>query len=622
MGKIHVLDSFIANQIAAGEVIERPVSVVKELVENAIDAGSTAITVEIRDGGISYIRVTDNGVGIDSEDVSLAFQRHATSKIRTVKDLNQISTLGFRGEALASIAAVSQLEMVTRTSDSISGTKLVNHGGKIHEINETGCPEGTTVIVRNLFYNTPARMKFLKKSSLEAGYVGDLLVRLILANPGISVKFINNGKVVYHTPGDGDLFTALFSVYGKDLATSVYPMEYSEGNVKIWGYIGSSDAARGNRNHQTFFVNGRFIKSLDLSRVVEDAYGTRLTTNRFPSFVLHIDLPFDMADVNVHPNKTEIRFANEQYIRSLLHRAVENCLARHIDIPNLLEDSGKGHAGEMAGFITEKGQDQSREINRIHETAQQIPYTRKAVSQTPIDDREKDTDQLTYISIPSSRTPLETGTNKEKYGIFSDKDAHNNNVSNFHALRIIGQLFSTYILVEENERFYMIDQHAAHERLLYEKFKKNLAQQAIMSQQLMIPHVIEVTYSEKTTIDEHLFLIRQLGFEIDTFGPMAYQVRAVPYILGEPQVKSFFTEMLDQLSDIKALSTVEAKQDRIMQLACKKAIKAGDTLDRREIIELLQLVAKEGVSLTCPHGRPIMVSMTRYELEKRFKRVQ
>ncbi len=622
MGKIHVLDDHIANQIAAGEVIERPISVVKELVENAIDAGSTAITVEIRDGGISYIRVTDNGMGIDSEDVSLAFQRHATSKIRTVKDLNHINTLGFRGEALASIAAVSQLEMVTRTSDSISGIKLVNHGGRIHGINETGCPEGTTVIVRNLFYNTPARMKFLKKPSIEAGYVGDLLIRLILANPGISIKFINNGKVIYHTPGNGDLFTALFSVYGKDLAASVYHMEYCEGDVKIWGYIGSGDTARGNRNYQSLFVNNRFIRSLDLSRVVEDAYSTRLITNRFPFFVLHIDLPSDMVDVNVHPNKTEIRFANEGYIKGLLHQAVGNCLARHIDIPSLIEDSDNDHIGEKVGIVSEEQQDASRKINRVHEEPQHVPYLRKVKDQTSIDEREKDADQVTFISIPADEIPLETDRNEEEYGIFYEKDAHNNNVSGSHGVRIIGQLFSTYILVEESERLYMIDQHAAHERLLYEKFNKNLEQQAIMSQQLMIPYVIEVTYSEKTTIDEHLFLIRHLGFEIDTFGPLAYQVRAVPYILGEPQVKSFFTDLLDQLSDIKALSTIEAKQDRIMQLACKKAIKAGDSLDRREIIELLQLVTKEGVPLTCPHGRPIMVSITRYELEKRFKRVQ
>ena len=622
MNQIFVLDENTINKIAAGEVVERPASIVKELVENSIDAGSTAITIEIRDGGISYIRVADNGRGMSFQDARLSFERHATSKISTADDLQNIDTLGFRGEALASISAVTQLEMITREKESVSGIHIVNHGGKIVSEKEIGCPEGTTIITKNLFFNTPARLKFLKSSRTETAHISDLVGKLILAHPEISFRYINNGRTIYYSTGDGDLKNAILSVYGKDVVDQLIPVEPTDNlsGIKLWGYLGKPSLARKNRNFQSYYINGRYVKSSLLAESIETAYKPYLTVNLFPWVVLHIEIDPSAIDVNVHPTKTEIRFREEEQIKQYIQQYIAEILKENPYIPVLREDPiSPLSINENSSTTMDDAQD-----------SEQLEVFSSISTDSTSFSVDKPSRNI-YI-VDSNKTSSVVNTMKPKSSIDEDNIStasmnyryQDNNISRNIAipLKIVGKIFSTYIVVESQEQCFLVDQHAAHERLLFEKYKKMLSEQDVLTQQLLPPVIIEVTHAEQIIINESLDLFQSLGFEIESFGGRAYAIRGVPMILGNSNVKEFFRELMDNTEEYKKGSNYNLKIDDIIKMSCKAAVKAGDKLSEREILALLKDLIDKKVPMTCPHGRPIMISITKKQLERTFKRIQ
>ncbi|MGI5851442.1 MAG: DNA mismatch repair endonuclease MutL [Clostridiales bacterium] len=604
MDRILILDDMTINQIAAGEVVERPASIIKELVENSIDAGASAITIEIRDGGTSFIRVTDNGKGMSPTDARISFNRHATSKIESSKDLNSIVTLGFRGEALASIAAVTHMEMITREQDSMSGIHIINHGGHIVEDKETGCPEGTTIIARNIFYNTPARLKFLKSIRTETAYISDIVGRFILAQPDVSFKYINNGKLIYYSPGDRELKHAVLSVYGKDVIDQILPLEPIDTaiGVKLWGLVGKPSLSRKNRSHQSFFVNRRYVKSKLLEESVAAAYKPYLTINQFPWIVLHIDIEPNKIDVNVHPAKTEIRFRDEDEIGQIIQYNIGAALEENPYIPTIKEDT----------FIT-------FDTNGVDgDKSQQL----EVFPTIPIDwDRDKDEKNEYTRNIYASKY-----SEAKDYSYDTGRNPgydYDNVISNVPIpLKVIGTIFATYILVEGNKQCFLIDQHAAHERIVYERYKKMLENQAVVTQQLLPPLVIEVTHTEQIIINESMDVFQNLGFDIENFGGRAFAIRGVPVILGSSNPREFFEELLYGAKELDQGSNYKLRTDDIIRMSCKKAIKSGDKLSDMEIVALLRDLMEKRIPMTCPHGRPIMISLTRTELEKMFKRIQ
>lgn len=609
MSIIQILDSITINHIAAGEVVERPMSVVKELVENSIDAESTAITIEISEGGISYIRVTDNGLGIDQEDAAKAFERHATSKISNFNDLNHITSLGFRGEALASIASVSQVEMITRTPNSLSGISIIYHGGNLMEINETGCPEGTTLLVRNLFYNAPARIKFLKKSGMEAAYISDIIIRFILSNPSVSIKFINNGKMIYHSIGDGELCSAIYSVYGKEIIAHLIKMNAVFHDVHVWGYIGTAEISRSNRNYQSLFINGRYVKNKEIVKAIELAYHSVLPINQFPFYVLHMSIPTNHLDVNVHPNKTEVRLFHEREIVDGLVQNVRDAILQIRFIPKQIEDQEINDSSPSYVKASNDVHDKVKENENVYDQVKETNYGNQ--------------NQINYIDISSHvKQEMQMILHDDEIveGMELDKIANNNNIFDLNSIKIIGQLFNTYIIVEQYDIVYIIDQHAAHERLLYEKYKQELEKGEIVLQQLLIPYTIEVTYSEKEYIIANMALLHKMGYILEEFGILTYQLRAIPNIFGASQIKDNLLTIIDSLYLLKPILDNEKKQDLLMQMACKHAIKAGDPLQVMEISWLLECIKQDKIPLTCPHGRPILTKIYKHDLEKRFKR--
>ena len=621
MGKIHILDEHIINQIAAGEVIERPSSIIKELVENSIDANSSAVTIEIKRGGISFIRVTDNGEGMSMQDALLAFERHATSKINSSEDLNSIHTLGFRGEALASIAAVTQMEMVTRARDNIGGMQIINHGGVIISQKEIGCPEGTTIIVENLFFNTPARLKFLKSPRAETAHISNLISKLILGHPEVSFKYISDGKIIYHSPGDGKLESAILSIYGKEVKDQLLEIDYKDSSTEmdLKGFLGKPSLSRTNRIHQSFFVNGRYVKSQLLSAAVENAYKSYMMINHFPWIVLHIAIPPELVDVNVHPAKTEIRFREEEKITEVISQAVLKAIDSQIMIPEI-KNREITEITNVETYLEPQKVYKKVDAGKV-ENEQISIYTESISVQDENKDKVKEAQKKVYIGKDESL--LEKSESKNalqqgmKYGIF----AHTIK-SKPSSLEIIGRIFSTYVIVQDDDRIFFIDQHAAHERILFEQYKEMFSKQQIISQQLLPPIVLEVTHAEQLILEESLEKFQSLGFEIEPFGGRSYIVRGVPANLGSYDVRGFFQDVLDKSNEIKSEMRYHLNIEDIMQMACKRAVKAKDPLSDIEITALVEKIREEKIPLTCPHGRPIMVSMSRYELEKMFKRVQ
>jgi DNA mismatch repair protein MutL len=569
------------NRIAAGEVVERPLSVVKELTENSIDAGASAVTVEIKDGGVAYIRVTDNGGGIPKEDARTAFLRHATSKVSEPDDLYRINTLGFRGEALSSIAAVSQVEMVTKTAYDITGLRLLLSGGEVVSEQETGCADGTSVVVRNLFSNTPARLKFLKKPASEGALVSDFMERLALCRPDIAFKYINNGNIALSLTGNGELRAAILRVYGREYANRLIEIVERGNDMILSGFIAKPELSRSNRSRQNFFINGRYVKSELAQAAIEEGYAGKLMTGRFPVFVLNLRVRPETVDVNVHPNKLDVRFSDEETVFALIRDAVSKALSGTVIIPE----------------ATAAAQPEKPRAEQVYERAP-LPLTKPKVSEA-FEPPEEPTPPKPYI-------PEEHPAPK----LFLPR------------YRIIGQFFQTYWIIESGESVYIIDQHAAHERILFEEIKKRLQSKERASQRLVQPIALNLTPSERQVMDENRELIEFSGFEMEDLGGSNAAIRSVPVLLKEPESAGFFIEMLNRLSNIDPAETdpYDLKLDAIAQIACKAAVKARDRLSFAEARALVERMLALPNPFTCPHGRPTTVEMTKQEWDRKFKR--
>jgi len=607
MSIIHVLKPHVANQIAAGEVVERPASVVKELVENAIDAGATAITVRIENGGMRSITVTDNGCGIAREDCKNAFLRHATSKISTADDLSRVLTLGFRGEALASIASVSRVTMITRPKDAEVGTKLLIDNGTVLSEEDASCVFGTTFVVEELFASVPARLKFLKSARTEAGYIGDYLGKMILCKPEISFRYESDGKTVYETYGDGSLFNAVFCVYGKTVADKLVPVEYDNGYMRISGFLGLPEISRNNRSFQTVFVNGRSIRSLSVSAAVAQAYDTRLMIGRFPFFVLNLALAPQEVDVNVHPTKAEVRFADENRVFTCVSAAAKLALtasAQHI------ESAFDNSTPKQPPIPTDSYRPVQTPAPR---TDFRFPDERAKSAYTY---RERG-----YNSFPSSGS---TGSVKH-FAIETDRAPQARTVDQAQSLvpgepiQIIGCAFLTYWIVERGKNLFLIDQHAAHERKLYEELRSRKIE--LTKQQLLFPREVTLTPSELELWDANKERVSELGFGLQRSGAMTLLMDAIPVLNGQTLGESYLHQVLSILSEQGKQPQEELLRERLMQSACKHAIKGGEPVREEEIAALLESFLSGEIPLTCPHGRPVVVRITEQEIEKMFRRI-
>ncbi len=629
MANIKILDAFTANRIAAGEVVERPASVVKELVENAIDAQATSIAVEIVSGGIRKIKVTDNGSGIDPEDCLVAFERHATSKIHNPSDIDAIETLGFRGEALSSIAAVAQVELLTRTASSSDGYFVKIHGGSVLEHRAAGSPKGTTMLVENLFYNTPARLEFLKKPAYEAGYVADYIARCIMADPYIAFSLKSDDTVIYRSPGKGDLLSAVYGVYGRECIYSLLPVDYEENGISVKGYITLPEAARPNRNSQSFYVNGRCIQSQQISSAVQEAYGGRLMGRRFPLCVLHLGLPYDAVDVNIHPNKMQVRFKEERAVLSAVESAVMITLGDKTisswhapqEEPKKEKERVEQEDGVQADLLQRAPKRPAAPIIRpdiqsviaARESSAAKGYGVIDLPEEPPAVQPADDSALRAMSVPQlgaqeEAAPLAQTTASQPAPDFKS-------VESFH---VVGQLFSTYILVEQGEDAYLIDQHAAHERILYDKLLLGSAELA--SQQLLAPVIVTLTNPEYAMLLENQAILEHLGYQMEVRDGGKVKLTAFPMMVEENQGVIFLRDILESLSVRKNFTTPEMRREAIAKTACKRAIKGGDALSEYEIRSLLRQMGDLD-ELHCPHGRPVIIRVPRREVDKLFGRV-
>lgn len=628
---IHILDSGLIDKIAAGEVVERPASIVKELTENSIDAGATSITVEIKDGGISYIKITDNGRGIPKDQTEIAFMRHATSKLYDIKDLEDIATLGFRGEALSSIASVAKVELITKTEDENEGTLIALEGGKVVKKQGIASVTGTSVTVKDIFYAVPARRKFLKKPSSESAYISETVNRLALGHPDISFRYINNGNVMLQTNGGGDLKKTALYIYGRETAEKMLPVEGSKEGYSIKGLVGKPELARGNRNYENFFINGRYIKSSIVSSAAEDAYKGRLMTGKFPAFIIDMKVPADTVDVNVHPTKLEVRFSKEDTVYDLIYESIKKVFEDKVLIPKAEWDSpSKKEKAELPIADTEKTPEQKVEtvlamphiqqlknatLNEFPTEPAERAEKKKVVEEPVIQKPEKSRD----ISVskaeneirPVIGAPILEHTKKEKN--------KNNFFSNY---KLVGQLFSTYWIIEQENSFYIIDQHAAHERVLYEELTELVRKRKANSQLLLQPIVVNTGEREAAVIEENRELLENFGFVVEKLGISAYALKGVPYIFGTPESSVFFTDIIDKLDEKAIKNVYEAKLDTIATISCKAAVKGNDRLSFTEARGLIEKLLKLENPFNCPHGRPTIIEMTKYELEKKFKRIQ
>lgn len=645
MGIIKLLDKSVANMIAAGEVVERPASVVKELLENSIDAGATHITTEIKNGGIKFIRVADNGSGMSAEDVRTSLVRHATSKLSTAQELDGIMTLGFRGEALASIAAVSNMEIYTKTETEELGAHLVSAAGGEVTVSEAGCPKGTTVLVRELFCTAPARMKFLKKDFTEGGYIADIVNRLALGMPQISFKFISNEKEQLFTSGDGSLKNAVMSVYGRDVAAAMVSCDYTENGVRAHGLCGKSETARANRGMQSFFINGRYIKSALLTRAVEEAYKNELMTGKFPACVINLEINPRTVDINVHPTKLEAKFANENDVYHAVYWAVKNALYSKNTIPTVkapqTEERAELAYKEQLRLLRDLPRTavmQQRQTAQPEaeikppkaETGAKSVSMRESGAIPPPKPQPKSTAEIPAVpempekpKTPEKPEPAEKNAAVKRAETAAPQAAEQVADTAFCELpyKICGQIFSTYIIVERGGEMLLVDQHAAHERLRYEELLRSYEQRKIASQTLLIPTSFNLTPLEMSEFTEFSQQLSDLGFDAEEFGENSLIVRAVPLELSESDIKNLIIEILDGFSKGRRSDMPELVRRALYQISCKGAVKANMKLSETEMNALLKDVfALEGIS-TCPHGRPITVSFTKHFIEKQFKRI-
>lgn len=638
MKKIAVLDQNTIDKIAAGEVVERPASVVKELVENAVDAGSTAITVEIKDGGISFIRVTDNGGGIPKEQVPLAFLRHATSKIQHVEDLLWISSLGFRGEALSSISAVSQMEVITKTPEALTGVRYIIEGGQEKALEEIGAPNGTTMLVRNLFYNTPARGKFLKTAMTEAGYVSSYMEQLALSHQNISFKYMVNGQTRLHTSGNANLKDVIYGIYGRDITRELVPVSIERSGISISGFIGKPVIARGNRNFENYYINGRYVKSKLLMKAIEEAYKPFMMQHKYPFVCLHYTIDGEAIDVNVHPTKMEVRFQNQGAVYNATYDMIQETLSgrelipqvelekpqekpvrQKVSAPEPFETGFKQQTARQPqvapSYLKEEAAAYVPEIPK----APEMPQSSKQVGIRPaVHVQVQETQQeKPQEEIKKTAEPMVVQQPKQME-LFDDKLLSKEARARH---RIIGQLFDTYWLVEYENKFYIIDQHAAHEKVLYEKFRKEFSNREIVSQMVSPPQVISLNLQEDMLMKAHMEVFQELGFEISEFGGREYSIHGVPADLYGCSVQDFFVEVLDGLEHENPRQASELLAGKIATAACKAAVKGNNRLSYEEADQLIEQLLGLDNPYHCPHGRPTIVSMTKYELEKKFKRI-
>lgn len=664
MPDIHVLDQNTINQIAAGEVIERPASVVKELLENAIDAKSSAVTVEIKEGGIGFIRITDNGCGINKKDVKVAFLRHSTSKIMSAEDLVSVSSLGFRGEALSSIAAVGQVELITKTQGELTGVRYVIEGGEEKSLEEVGVPDGTTFIVRNLFFNTPARRKFLKSPVTEAGYISDIVERIALSHPEVSVRFIVNGQNKLHTSGNGNLKDVIYGVFGRDIAANLLEINAENEFMKISGYVGKPVISRGNRNYENYFINGRYIRSSLISKAIEEAYKQFMMQHKYPFTALHISIDGSLLDVNVHPTKMELRFRNQEQIYPYILKLIGDTLLGKELIPESVCDDEKTEKAKINNELKEqkklvayKPLAEPFEVNRRNEArpAFSKPAITRDVTSKIIENKAteiinadlikdnliKDNDEFVSKYKSSlknnetknseientevNNTEVEINESKindskpEQLTLFEEKlltkEAREKHV-------LVGQVFDTYWIVQFGDKMFIIDQHAAHEKVLYERTLAKYKERKAISQSINPPIILTLSMSEEAMLKKYMDIFTDFGYEIEHFGGKEYCVRAVPYDLYSISKEDLLMEILDNLSDETAGKiTPQIITEKIASMSCKAAVKGNNKLSEVEVNELIDELLTLENPYNCPHGRPTIISMSKYELEKKFKRV-
>ena len=617
MPNIAILNQETIDKIAAGEVVERPCSVVKELVENAIDAGSTAITVEIKEGGISFIRITDNGCGIERDQVAVAFYRHSTSKIRSAEDLLTVKSLGFRGEALSSISAVARVELITKTYDELTGTRYVIEGSKELSNEEIGAPDGTTFIVKDLFYNVPARRKFLKTAQTEGSYISDMVEKLALSHPDISFKFINNNQTKLHTSGNGNRKDIIYHIFGREISSSLLEVKHECEYFKVEGFIGKPVITRGNRNYENYFINGRYVKSNILSRAIEEAYKSFLMQHQYPFTVLYFTF-FSELDVNVHPTKMELRFDNNNEIYVELCDTIYAILSHKEMIPEVPVDSTpapKKIVHEYKEPIPEPFE--KRRINEVRAAESRSVYGQSVTS----------TVKNYSATEPAAKAPETSTAYEPAQGVtgtqqtLGDYDKVFLTESSKKQFSIIGQLFKTYWLIEFEDKLYIIDQHAAHEKVLYEKTMARLANKDFTSQRISPPIVMTLDAKESEMLEKYRPQIEQFGYEVEHFGGKEYMISAIPDNLFNIDMKDLFIEMLDDFSNATGRQTPDIITEKVASMSCKAAVKGNDKLTLPEINKLIDELLSLDNPYNCPHGRPTIISMSKYEIEKKFKRI-
>ena len=613
MGSIAILDENTINKIAAGEVVDRPASIVKELVENSIDAGATHISIEIKNGGISYIKITDNGKGIASDDVELAFERHATSKIRKEEDILNISSLGFRGEALASVAAISKVTLQTKTKDEPTGTKIVIEGGKTLSVEEIAFNKGTTITIENVFFNVPARFKFLKKDYTEAGYIEDVITRLAIIHPEISFKYINNNKCIIQTTGNGDIKAAILNVFGKDIASELINVEYISSNLEIRGVIGTPKISRSTRQYEFTYINERYVKDKTMTSAIERAFEQNLNIGKFPFAILDLKISPNEVDVNVHPAKLEVKFENESSIFDIVYHGIQNALMDyHRKTSPFVMENHEQKQDNKEENITSK-------IYTFENIKSEVATNEKNVEYNYINNNIVKEEKEEYR--PTSFVPQYNLNEIQNVEI---KDIVNENTKELFETEIkykyIGSLFDTYILIEIKDKLYIIDQHAAHERLLFERVKEIYYSKSKETQMLLIPSLVELKNNEKELVLRNINLFEQAGFILEEFGDNMIKISGIPNIGYDLDYSEMFKDILDSLtSDTK--TTNEEKEFRFLAtVACKAAVKANMGLSKEEHIALIDEMVKLDRPFTCPHGRPTAYEISKYEIERRFSR--
>lgn len=667
MPQIHVLPKEVSELIAAGEVIERPASIVKELIENSIDAGATIITVEIQHGGIRFIRITDNGCGIHPSDAPTAFLRHATSKVKNARDLDEIGTLGFRGEALASIAAVARVEMMTKTAGEELGTYVKIEGSELQEVRETGCPLGTTITIRDIFYNVPARLKFLKKDVTEGNAVASIVDKIALSHPEISVKLIRDNKVAFHTPGDSKLISAVYTIFGREFAQNMLPVDYELNGIKVTGLTGKPMFHRANRSMQHFFINGRYTKTRTCGIAAEEGYRGAMMVGKFPACVLELQMPFDQVDVNVHPAKIEVRFVNEKAVFDAVYFAVKSAVADHgtlVRKETAVSDKLPELQGKRGASVSKQTMGIQKEAFRTNAPltgngpldvaspfrSEAVPAVQETISISPADqwlpkkpksiniDVEPDPDDFVPPPVTDARAVFELHSCDEGEEFVPQKSPetkpekttetatvlHDNRggqeaPQTAAPMQVIGELFGTYILAQMGDEFVMIDKHAAHERILYNKLKENNGE--LDKQLLLSPVTVTLSRQEHETVMERLDLFQKVGFLVEDFGGLTVILRSVPAVAEPERAKEMFLEITASLLQNRKTEFPELIEDILHRIACRGAVKAHDQNSRVELEELVKIICRDENVRYCPHGRPVMIRYTRKEIEKLFGRI-